>query len=480
MSVEVRRRLSGVTASVLPWVLILGLLAGLLPFATASLVGGIVALVVSGGLILLALLGIEGTALLLLALGIATSPMDRLKPVPALDFVALSDYFLVAGIGLLVLVVLSHRARPEPLLWLGVSGVTIVGFVSSLLSDDSGASLNSLLRLVVGAMILPLIFTVYGAKDWVAPAFAGAYLLGSAVNVGLAMVGDVSIEGRRIGESSHPNVLGLCCLLAVALLPYVWESLDRRWHWLVIACAGANAWGIWTSGSRAALIAAVGALALYILFTRSVVVALAAFGAAIPALYYAGISIGRQGVGEQNALTRLLGGGSASASDAAREQLVQEALDVFQAHPIFGAGLAQVLEAHNIYLQIMAAIGIVGLAFYLVLLLAVVHRAMTLPGHGWLLVLPPLTYVMVGFMTTILWDRYIWAVLALPFLAAVTRRSDDDGDGTDPDDDAAWYGTAESWPAAHPVARGGSSPGPPLLAPMPALALRPTDQEPSP
>lgn len=489
MNLEARRRLRRVAASVVPWALVVVLLVGLLPLATSSIVGGIAALVLSGGLVLLALLGIEGAALLMLGIGIATSPMDRLKPVPALDFVALSDYFLLVGIGLLVFIVLSHRARPEPLLWLGVAGVTIVGFVSSLLSDEPGASLNSLLRLVVGAMVLPLIFTVYGARSWVAPAFAGAYVLGSAVNVGLAMVGDVSVEGRRIGESSHPNVLGLCCLLAFALLPYVWETIDQRWRWLVVACGAANVWGIWISGSRAALVAAVAAVALYILFTRSVVVALAAFGAAIPALYYTGSSLGPQGTSDQNALTRLLGGGSASASDAAREQLSQEALDVFEAHPIFGAGLAQVLEAHDIYLQIMAAIGIVGLAFYLILLGAVVLRAMSLPGVGRLLLLPPLTYMMVGFMTPILWDRYIWAVLALPFLAAVSREEDvEDADHT-ADDDAAWYGDTESWYLAHPVARGPlpaadlPTPSPALVpasATTPLLSPRPPFQENSP
>jgi O-antigen ligase len=241
-------------------------------------------------------------------------------------------------------------------------------------------------------------------------------------------VGGVGDGGRRIGYSTHPNVMGLCAMLAIALLPFLLAAVPRGWRPAVVAATAVCAWGVWISGSRAALVAAGAVLVLWVLVSRSVTVALTLFGLGLVPLYYVGVNISNLAASD-NALGRLLGGGSSQGSNAEREVIAREAWEVFLSHPILGNGLSDVLKAHNIYLQVAAAVGIVGFAFFVVMLGSTVVRSLSLDRVGGLLVLPCLGYLMIGFMTTILWDRYVWAVLALPFLAsaafAVDRASAD-------------------------------------------------------
>ena len=70
-----------------------------------------------------------------------------------------------------------------------------------------------------------------------------------------------------------------------------------------------------------------------------------------------------------------------------------------------------------IYLQVAAALGVVGLAFYLMVLWSTIRPSAVLTPPFSLLALPALAYLLVGFVTPVLLDRYIWTVLALGLLA---------------------------------------------------------------
>ena len=111
----------------------------------------------------------------------------------------------------------------------------------------------------------------------------------------------------------------------------------------------------------------------------------------------------------------------------------------FEAHPIIGVGMADVYAAHNIYLQISAAVGVVGVAFFAAMLAAVLVRCLGIDRRFRLLILPAAGYVMVGALTTIIWDRFVWCVLALPFLLPLVRQEHEDADP-----DAAPEGLADA------------------------------------
>ena len=392
------------------------LLVLLLPLATRSLLLGVVAI---AGMVLLTMvlaLGAERTAMTLLVVGVALAPLNDVRPVDAITFVTASDVFLVVAIALLGPTLLARRFPVQVLFLVGAAGVGVAGLLTSAISPDPVLSLNHLLRFVVGALALPLVFMVWRPGRAMAVALAAAYVAGNAFNAVYARVdGTASFDGRYPGLSTHVNVLGLCAMLGVALVPFLLANVPRQWTWLVLLGGALSAYGVWLSGSRAALLVAVAITALYPLLARSVPAALALFGLAIAPLYVVGNAL-VEGEAGNNPLGRLLGGGSASASDLQREELIDVAVRQFLDNPVLGGGFGEVLEAHNIYLQIAAAAGIVGTAFYLVLLASVVREPFVRGGTNRLLALPALSYVMVGLMTPLLWDRYIWCVLALPFL----------------------------------------------------------------
>jgi O-antigen ligase len=396
----------------------------LVPRAASSVVVGVVLLLVLTGVAVLAVVGFEGAAIGFLVLGTALSPLDNLRPVAALAFASTSDIILLLGVFALVPVLIGRRLVIDPLFLGAGAAFVVVSLFTSALAADPGTSLNNLLRLVVGALLLPIFYMAWRPPRAVVVSLALAYVAGNVANVVAAYtVGGVGDGGRRIGYSTHPNVMGLCAMLAIALLPFLLAAVPRGWRPAVVAATAVCAWGVWISGSRAALVAAGAVLVLWVLVSRSVTVALTLFGLGLVPLYYVGVNISNLAASD-NALGRLLGGGSSQGSNAEREVIAREAWEVFLSHPILGNGLSDVLKAHNIYLQVAAAVGIVGFAFFVVMLGSTVVRSLSLDRVGGLLVLPCLGYLMIGFMTTILWDRYVWAVLALPFLASAAFAAD--------------------------------------------------------
>jgi hypothetical protein len=77
------------------------------------------------------------------------------------------------------------------------------------------------------------------------------------------------------------------------------------------------------------------------------------------------------------------------------------------------------LQAHNIFLQIAAAVGIFGLLFYLIVLWSLIRPILTLPSPYGLLSVPALAYAMAGLIFPFLWDRYIWCVLGFALVGPI-------------------------------------------------------------
>lgn len=425
-------RLRAAVAFAGPAVLVAVLFVALITISTSSTVGAGFAVVMAVGLCLVLAAGFEGAAIVLFALGIGLSPLDRLRPVAALGIASLSDLILFMALGLLIPVLLGKSFPREPLYLAAAGTLFMVGVVSSVLSDEPAGSLAFLMRLAIGALLLPIVFSMWQPPRKILITFAASYVIGNIVNLGFAYTVGVVDFGRRLGYSTHPNIMGLAAMLGFALCPFLWTVLPKAYRWTALAGAAGCGMGVWVSGSRAALLAVAAVVVLYLVFSRSVGVAVALFGLSIPVFYFVAQAYLNGDNSSDNALGRLFGGGSAGGSDIQREELAQQAWDSFQKHPIIGQGLAEILEAHNIYLQVAAGIGLIGLAVYLVLLGSVFLRAARLPHPYVLLVLPVMGYAIIGAMTTILWDRYVWTVLALPFLIPALSRHDPSSD--DPDD----------------------------------------------
>ncbi|MGH3474239.1 MAG: O-antigen ligase family protein [Aeromicrobium sp.] len=397
--------------------LITGLaLAVLIPIAVTSTygtVGVIFALVVFAGLVVV---GFGYTSEFFVILGACLVPMSNLHPVDAVSFITVADASFAVGFGLMLPDLMRRPLQLPTVFVVGVVGVFTVALFSSVLADDPVGSFNYLARLLVGAFGLSILIVWWNPDRVRVLLIACAYVLGNVISVGYALgSGQEARDGRRGGLAEHPNVYGLTCMLAVTIVPFIVTQFPRSWRWIPAGAGVVCLYGVYSSGSRAALAVLIGVAVILPVLARSVPTALALLTALATFLVFSTQLLGTTSSG--NALGRLLGAGSADLSDLAREQLLEEAIDRFWDSPIIGNGLAGIIEAHVIYVQIAAALGVIGLAFYLLVLWSTVHPITVLSPPYSLLAVPALSYVVLGFVTPVLWDRYIWMVTSLALLA---------------------------------------------------------------
>lgn len=392
------------------------ILLPLVALTFTSTLGAIAAVVVAVLVLGLATLGLGRTAQTLVILGALLAPMNDLTAPGGASFVTAADAAFALGFLLMMPDLLARELRLPPAFLIGVAGVGSIALISSLLSENPALSLNSTARLLIGAFGLAVLISWWAPGRKKVVALAWAYVLGNIVSVGYGIVdGPALNDGRLFGLTEHPNIFGLCSLLAMGLIPFLISQTDPEHRWIPVVAGFVCMYGIWVSGSRGALAALIAVALVYPMLRRSIPAALALLG-----VFAVGVAFSEPlltSTSSGNALGRLLGSGSADASNTEREQLADQAVEQFLSNPVLGVGLAEVLAAHVIYLQIAAGLGVIGLTFYLLALWATARPAMVLSPPFNLLALPALAYGTLGFVTPVLWDRYIWIVLALSLLA---------------------------------------------------------------
>ena len=318
------------------------------------------------------------------------------------------------------------RLRPSlecarPVL-LAVALIALGGLLASLASANPAASAFNVARLVVaaGGVVLALVLWSPGRNG----VFALAWLwVASAVATSLwGLVVHQDVAGRAIGLSTHSNHLALAATMALGPALGLAAGLRGGRRLLPVACVAVLAAGILASGSRAALL---GTGVVAIAFAAGCPRALLPMAAALGGVALLSVT-GVVDIGGANALGRLLGldGLGAAASDAERWLLLDAALDRLDLAPLLGSGFESALEAHNVYLQVWAGAGLLGLSG-LALLAWVAARSYlkardsargtrdamaTLAlglACGWL------GYFVVALFQNPLWDRYVWVPAAL-------------------------------------------------------------------
>lgn len=394
------------------------------------------ALAVAVGFVYLALVGLWGFA----QAGMATvtiayfmAPMDSIRPVPGFPVVSASDLLFLVGFLTLAPTLLVRRFAVPIGFLLPLMGFLAVAVLASAGNPQPVSTFSQLLRLVVGALTLPIVIAWWKPEEKVVVRLASAYVLGSALS---AVVGISRYHGDRIvGLTNHPNIFSLCSVLAIAVVPFLETRVKGTWRLILLATIPINALGIWWSGSRTSLLALVFVMILYPLLRRSVMTALSFAAVGIVATFT--VIRFANAADETSALGRLLGGGQSTASDENRRWAAQEAWRNIQASPVIGRGFEPITEglgslAHNIYLQVASATGILGLVAYLLMLGFLAKQATVRTRHLGLLALPILVYMFVGPVIPLLWDRFIWCMAALALLVSEYEQADDDDVGAEP------------------------------------------------
>ena len=114
----------------------------------------------------------------------------------------------------------------------------------------------------------------------------------------------------------------------------------------------------------------------------------------------------------------MLGHGSGG-SDSERLEGLAAAFEVFQESPIIGNGFEfDTFLAHNIYMQVLTCVGVIGFIAFMLILWSFAIPLFTAAAPYRLLAYPAVAYIIVGPITPNLGSRYVGIMLAISFLGA--------------------------------------------------------------
>lgn len=350
----------------------------------------------------------------------------------------------------------------RPPLWLWVPAFAVLGCmaVQRLMGGEdrsSGLRYQSILVLnahnetkglywLVALLLVPAAIIICTAMDLRTPRFVvGAYLSGVCVSCAVAIsdlagltnisasMGLFSGASRQYGLSNHPNTLGLTCAITIPFAMYL--LYDTRYKWMARLAIALLFGGVFASGSRGAQVVAPLAAVVTVMLLpnrRAAMRQLALIvGAGVAAGAIVGLIVAPERLAElvrfdSNAVE------GAGRSDAVRALVLGQAIDDFQRFPFFGVGLRHVVEAHDIYVQLLAAGGLTLLLAMVCYWAGAIFDAWGLYKSGESLGLPLMVSVCVwlalGVVENHVTDRYLYyGIGCVAALVAVKRRREKPG-----------------------------------------------------
>lgn len=372
------------------------------------------------GVVALSLLGAHRAGVLVLMGAYFTAPFYKGVAVGgAASLVTATDLLLFAGFALLLPELTRGRVRFPVSYVIGVSVVLVTGLIASALSPQYVESFVALVFWMIVMIGLPVAFALWGPLAREIDLLAASFVAGQAFSLALGIVRGNEAMGRQAGLSTHPNYLAQSGLLAICLLLYLAHRHLGRTVLITAALVAGGviaATSVWMSGSRA------GTVVVAVLILMIPVVERSAVGgfvmAALGALGLLLLPFLASLAGPNSVLARLAGDTSAQYATSARSLGLEEGIDRFWAHPLSGSGLVDLFDIHNNFLEVAVGIGIVGLVGYLLVLYALARPILGRHEHRRLAYA---TWAYIGFGATVpsLYDRSVWAVVALAAIPMV-------------------------------------------------------------
>jgi O-antigen ligase len=283
--------------------------------------------------------------------------------------------------------------------------------------DPIQAINNNFYILLVSWLLLQLIETETDLK-W----SAFAYVLGAAWLIYLAITSyQTGITVERVDIKGHdPNELSVKVALALPLMIYLMINAQAKFYWIIgwVFVPFAIFSILITASRTGAIVLVLGLLSFWVLpqrlgvWAKSIMLILAIASLIIIASFVS-----------PAAVERLLSTGSELSEGTLNERSIiwQYAFEVWQQHPIVGQGIGSFrriineynvnLTAHNSFIGIAVEQGIIGLLFYLAVLLVIAQYVIRLPSALKTLLSLLLGIVILGQMSMTLQDRlYIWFI----------------------------------------------------------------------
>jgi len=391
-------------------------LAGLLAaVATQGLVLAAVAIVLASYLVVLITIGARATGIAFMVLAFGFAPMYRGAEGLTGGTVPPTDVFIILGIVHLLPTFMGNRLKLPTVYAIGLLLTAVFSLVSVIVTGDLYNNAFYAVQWLFFIGALPIVIAWWRPHLTIIVWLLWAYLAGHLISTAKAVAEGAVFANRYDGFTHHPNAFGLAGVTSIAIVLFLLHHhKGLRTRVILLGIAAISIFSVSLSGSRAAIVVLAALVVLIPIVERS---ALMGVGLAIVgSLGVLSIPFVLDASGEETALGRLAGGGTASGSDKIREAALEDGFARLWGSPILGSGFKDVEQFHNVYLEAAVAIGIIGLVCYLIVMFAL---ARPLFSHHPLRRLTYVVWVFIGIAPTFpgLWDRTVWVPASLAALA---------------------------------------------------------------
>lgn len=355
----------------------------------------------------------------------ATAPMNGVR---ILSFFTLSDLFAVVAA---LFVVASQVGSLEKRSWsyfrpplFAAALITYGGLVGMLAGSGGWEGVGDLVRFALSTIGVLLLVSLWGPSPRDVTVVAWAFTIGASVNAFAGLIALHDASGRAIGLTLHSNHFALVSLLACGIsvgLALASRAWPRRFAVLMSIILVA---GMLESGSRATVVGALVMFATLLVMTRSW--RLLRWAAVLGGSFALLLAVNVIELTSTDALGRLFNEDpTVRISDEERTLARGKAFRTIDSRPVTGVGFSAAKEAHNVYLQVWAAAGLLGLFGVSMLATSIVGMSWRAPRGSPLLLgyLASLCgYLAAAPFTTVFWDRYLWIHLAFAVALMTAHR----------------------------------------------------------
>ena len=313
---------------------------------------------------------------------------------------AFGDVFMVMAFAAVVAYLVLERRSPRipPWLMLAAIGFALAGLLSAIFPQNHALANRSLVQqeavvLVPGylpprsdiaflikfelsAVLVPLLIATAATSRERCVRLLDLWTIGAVINAAVGVLDYAGIHvapyaiaaSRTSGLTIHPNYLALTAVMGTPTA-MLWLGRSRRWTAAGIVAVLTLVGAVYASGSRDGIIAVIGVIAITGFavprFRRRVLPMLPILAATIALAVTLVLMFTKAG---SHILHQVRLGGndpSAAGSDIQRAADAHVAWLQIRTRPIEGVGFSVIEDAHDIYLQLLAAGGVIAMAAFI-------------------------------------------------------------------------------------------------------------------